>query len=330
MSSSTQRFMISTVGSPDVLMWVEGDLPNPGPNEIRIRHEAIGVNYIDVYHRTGSYPLELPSGIGVEGAGIVEAVGSRVSDFAPGDRVAYVGGPPGAYSTVRLIPAGRVVKVPDGVSSAAAASILFKGVTVEYLIRRCYAVQAGEAVLLHSAAGGIGRIACQWLKHVGATIIGTVGSAEKAVAARASGCDYPINYREQDFVAATRELTGGAGVAVAYDSVGKDAFFGSMDCLKPRGTLVSFGTISGPVPPFDTGMLTAKGSLYLTRPSVAHYTADRGELEAAAAAVFEMIENGVLRELEPTLYPLREGTSGPARPRGRQDLRLDRPDALTI
>lgn len=306
MTTTAHAFKFSRTGGPDVLEWVSDQVPPPAEGQVQIRHEAIGVNYIDVYHRSGTYPLPLPSGIGVEGAGTIEMVGSGVSGFALGDRVAYAGGPPGAYATVRNAPAARVVKFPAEVSSKAAASLTFKGLTVEYLIRRCHQVKAGDFVLWHAAAGGIGLIACQWLKAMGATVIGTVGSEEKAKLVRANGCDHPIVYTKQSFVEQVKEITKGEGVAVVYDSVGAQTFGGSLDCLRMTGTLVSFGTSSGAVPPFDLGVLGAKGSLFVTRPSIAHYTAKRPDLEKGAAAVFEAIESGTIRAAGVTEYLLND------------------------
>lgn len=304
MTTTAHAFKFSRTGGPDVLEWVSDQVPPPAEGQVQIRHEAIGVNYIDVYHRSGTYPLPLPSGIGVEGAGTIEAVGSGVSGLAVGDRVAYAGGPPGAYATIRNAPAARVVKLPADVSSKAAASLTFKGLTVEYLIRRCHQVKAGDFVLWHAAAGGIGLIACQWLKAMGATVIGTVGSEAKAKLVRANGCDHPIVYTKQSFVEQVKEITKGEGVAVVYDSVGAQTFGGSLDCLRMTGTLVSFGTSSGPVPPFDLGVLGAKGSLFVTRPSIAHYTAKRPDLEKGAAAVFEAIESGTIKTAGVTEYLL--------------------------
>jgi NADPH2:quinone reductase len=297
---------IQKTGGPEVLGWEDIPLGDPAQGELRVRHTAIGVNYIDVYHRTGAYPLTLPSGLGVEGAGTVVAVGPGVTGFQPGDRVAYAGGPPGAYAEERMVPAARALKLPAGVSDEVAASLTFKGLTVEYLIRRCYPVKRGDAVLLHAAAGGIGSIACQWLRDIGATVIGTVDSEEKAAYAKENGCDHPIVYKQTDVVQRVRELTNGQGVSVVYDSVGKDTFSQSLQALRPRGTLVSFGTISGPTPLIDLAELGAKGSLVVTRPSIAHYTAKREELEAGAAAVFEMIASGKIKPAKITKYPIRE------------------------
>ena len=301
--TAAQKFSITKT---DVLEWSEEFLAAPAADQVQIRHEAIGVNYIDIYHRTGFVALPLPSGIGVEGAGVIEAVGPGVTGFAAGDRVAYVGGPPGAYATSRNIPAARVVKLPKGVSSDIAAALIFKGLTVEYLMRRLYAVKAGETVLWHAIAGGVGTIACQWLKHIGATVIGTVSSEDKVAVARANGCDHVIVSKGTEFVQQVKNITGGKLLPVVYDSIGKDTFMGSLDCLAPRGMMVSFGYTSGQPPLVDTGWLTARGSLFVTRPSIAHYTAKREELDAAAAAFFDLLASGKLKQTPPKKYALRD------------------------
>lgn len=279
-------------GGPEVLRLEDVAAGDPGPGEARVRHRAIGVNFIDTYHRTGLYPLPLPSGVGVEGAGVVEAVGPRVDWVKEGDRVAYTGGPPGSYSEVRLVPADRLVKIPDGVSDETAAGMMLKGLTVWFLVRRTHAVKPGETVLWHAAAGGVGLIAVQWLKAIGATVIGTVGSEEKAALARAHGCDHAILYTREDFAKKVKEITGGAGVPVVYDAVGKTTFEGSLDCLATRGLMVSFGNASGPVPPLDVLTLSRKGSLFLTRPTLFNYIAKREDLEAGAAELFEVVGSG--------------------------------------
>ncbi|WDZ75179.1 quinone oxidoreductase [Ensifer adhaerens] len=306
MTIKTEAFQFSEFGTPEVLAFKTGALADPAPGEIQIRHLAIGVNYIDVYHRLGTSPLPLPSGLGVEGVGIVTALGEGVTGFAVGQRIAYVGGPPGAYATHRNLPAARALALPDALDSQEVAALVFKGLTVEYLIRRCFPVKRGDTVLFHAAAGGVGSIACQWLNHLGATIIGTVSSAEKAGIARANGCDHVVLYTEEDFQARVTEITGGKGVDVVYDSVGAETFAKSLDCLRPRGTLVSFGASSGPVPPLDVSSLAAKGSLYATRPSIAHYTADRREYETAARDLFGAIQAGTVRASAITTYPLPE------------------------
>ncbi|MET0217589.1 MAG: quinone oxidoreductase [Burkholderiales bacterium] len=295
---------IHQTGGPEVMQFEEVEVGAPGEDQARIRHTAIGINYIDTYHRTGLYPLQLPAGIGLEGAGVVEAVGPGVTDIQPGDRVAYAGGPVGAYSTERVIPADRLVKPPDGITAQQAAGMMLKGMTVQYLIRRTYRVQSGDTVLFHAAAGGVGLIACQWLKALGARVIGTVGSDEKAALARAHGCEFPVVYTREDFVARVKEITGGKGVPVVYDSVGKDSFMRSLDCLQPRGIVVLFGNSSGAVPPFELGILAQKGSLYLTRPTLMTYTARREDLLATAADLFDAVISGKVKIEVSRTYPL--------------------------
>jgi NADPH2:quinone reductase len=288
-------------GGPEVLQWQAVEVGEPGAGQVRLRHMAIGVNFIDTYHRSGLYPVSLPSGLGSEGAGVVEAVGPGVTLVQPGDRVAYAGGPIGSYAEMRLMPADRLVKLPAGISDELGAAMMLKGMTTQYLIRRTYRVQPGETVLFHAAAGGVGSIACQWLKALGATVIGTVGSEAKAELARANGCQHVINYAQENFVERVRELTKGQGVPVVYDSVGKSTFPQSLDCLQPRGLFVSFGNASGPVPPFELSLLTQKGSLYVTRPTLASYTATRAELEATAQELFDMVlANQVKFEIQHT------------------------------
>jgi NADPH2:quinone reductase len=293
-------------GGPDVLKWEDVEVGEPGPGQARVRHTAVGVNFVDTYHRSGLYPVQLPGGLGGEGAGVVEAVGPGVTGVRPGDRVAYAGGPPGSYSEVRVMPADRLVKIPAGIPDCQAAAMMLKGMTVQYLIRRTHRVQPGETVLFHAAAGGVGLIACQWLKALGATVIGTVGSDEKAALAKAHGCDHPIVYTREDFPKRVRELTGGAGVPVVYDSVGKSTFPGSLDCLRPLGLWVSFGNASGPVPPFELGVLAQKGSLYVTRPTLATYTATRADLEATAGELFDVVLAGKVKVEVRHTYPLRD------------------------
>jgi len=295
-------------GGPEVLRWEEVPVSSPGPGEVRLRHSAVGLNYIDVYHRTGLYPLPggLPATPGMEGAGIVMDVAADVSEFRTGDRVAYAGLPPGAYAEERLIPAHRLVKLPDSISERQAAAMMLQGMTAQYLLRRTYRVKPDDVILIHAAAGGVGLIACQWAKHLGATVIGTVGSAEKAELARAHGCDHPLLYRDGDWVAQAREITGGTGVAAVYDSVGRDTFMKSFDCLQPLGILISFGQASGPVAPFDPGILAAKGSLYLTRPTLMTYTARREELLATAAELFAVVSSGAVKIEVNQSYPLCE------------------------
>lgn len=292
-------------GGPEVMRWEEVEVGHPGPGQIRIRHGFVGLNYIDTYHRSGLYPIaESPFTPGLEGAGTVEAVGDGVEDLAVGDRIAYAAPPMGAYAEVRLMTAANVVKVPDGVDDETAAAMMLKGMTVEYLLRRTYPVKAGETILFHAAAGGVGLIACQWAKAIGATVIGTVGTDEKAELARAHGCDHPVVYTREDFVERVREITGGKGVPVAYDSVGKTTFAGSLDCLASRGLLAAFGQSSGSVPAFDPGLLAAKGSLYLTRPSLMVYNATRAELADSAAALFGMVSSGKVKIRIDNRYPL--------------------------
>ncbi len=291
-------------GGPEVLRLEETEAGSPGQGQALVRHTAIGVNFIDTYHRTGLYPLPLPSGMGVEGAGVVEAVGPGVEHVREGDRVAYQGGPPGSYSERRVMPAARLLKLPPDVADQDAAALMLKGLTVHMLVRRVHAVKPGETVLWHAAAGGVGLIACQWLKAIGARTIGTVGSDEKARLARAYGCDEVIVYTREDFKTRVRELTGGAGVPVVYDSVGKSTFEGSLDSLAPRGMMVSFGNASGPVPPVSPLTLGTKGSLFLTRPSVMTYTADRGELEEAAAELFALVSAGKVKAQVGQTYAL--------------------------
>lgn len=303
----SKAIRIYETGGPQVLKWEDYDPGKPGPGEARLRHEAIGLNYIDVYHRTGLYPLpELPGIPGMEGAGVVEEVGQGVSEVAVGDRVAYAGIPPGAYAEVRRIPAHRLVKLPDNISTRQAAAMMLQGMTARYLLRGCYDVKKGDTVLIHAAAGGVGLIACQWAKHLGATVIGTVGSPEKAEIARSHGCDHPVLYANEDFSVITREITNGRGVDVVYDSVGQATFMQSLDCLRPMGMLVSYGQSSGSVPAFDPSILAAKGSLFLTRPSLMAYTAEREDLLAHARDLFEVVESGAVKiEIKQT-YPLSE------------------------
>jgi NADPH2:quinone reductase len=292
-------------GGPEVLRWEEMDTGDPGPGEVRLDQKAVGLNFIDVYHRTGLYPLPgLPAVPGMEGAGVVEAVGSDVTEFSPGDRVAYAGVPPGAYAEKRLIPAHRLVTLPEGIGFETAAAMMLQGMTARYLLHGCFPVKKGDTVLIHAAAGGVGLIASQWANHKGATVIGTVGSSEKAELTKDHGCHHPVLYRETDFVTAVRELTDGRGVDAVYDSVGKDTFLKSLDCLRPMGTLVSFGQSSGAIEPFNPGLLAAKGSLFLTRPSLMDYTARREDLLAHARDLFEVVGAGGVRVEVRQTYPL--------------------------
>ena len=295
------------VGGPEVLRFEEYDPGQPGHGEARVRHEAIGVNFIDIYHRTGLYPLpSLPAIPGMEGAGIVESIGEGVTEVRVGDRVAYAGLPPGAYAEVRTIPAHRLVRLPEGISTRQGAAMMLRGMTARYLLYGCYPVQRGTTILIHAAAGGVGSIVCQWARHLGATVIGTVGSQEKAKLARGYGCDHPVLYGEEDFAERVNAITGGRGADVVYDSVGQATFAKSLDCLRPMGTMVSFGQSSGSVPPLELGVLSAKGSLFLTRPSLMTYTAGREDLLAHARDLFEVVANGAVRIEIGQTYPLAE------------------------
>ena len=291
----THAIRIHENGGPEALRWEAVDVPDPGPGEAVIRQTASGLNFIDVYFRTGLYPApSFPLTIGNEGVGVVEAVGDGVTEAAAGDRVAYCMSL-GSYAQRRIIASKFLVKIPGGISDEQAAAVMLKGCTVQYLIRRTHAVQPGETVLFHAAAGGTGLIACQWLKHLGATVIGTVGTREKAELVKAYGCDHPIVYTEESFVDRVRELTGGKGVPVVYDSVGRDTFDDSLRCLQPRGLMVSFGNASGAVEPFRPAILAQKGSLFLTRPTLANYTSTREELEETTADLFDVVGSGAVR-----------------------------------
>jgi NADPH2:quinone reductase len=293
-------------GGPEVLKWEEIEIGAPGPGQVRLKQTAVGLNYIDVYGRTGFYPQpSLPFIPGMEAAGIVTALGSGVTEVSVGDCVAYAG-PIGAYAEERLIEAERVVKIPDGISAEEAAAMMLQGMTAEYLLRRTYRVGPETTLLFHAAAGGVGLIACQWANALGATVIGTVGSAEKAKLALDHGATHVINYREEDFVARVKELTKGKGVDVVYDSIGKDTFPGSLDCLRPLGLWVSFGQASGPVPEFKITLLSQKGSLFATRPSLGNYTATRQDLVASANALFDVVKSGKVKITVHQIYPLAE------------------------
>lgn len=302
----THAIRFHQTGGPEVLQWESVVLTPPAAGEARVRHHAVGLNYIDTYHRSGLYPVPLPSGIGLEGAGVVEAVGEGVTEVAPGDRVAYAGGPLGAYAEARNMPAQRLVKLPEALSFEQGAAMMLQGLTAQYLLRRTYRVQPGDTILIHAAAGGVGLIVCQWAKALGATVIGTVGSDEKAAAARAHGCDHPIVYTRENFAERVRELTGGAGVAVVYDSIGKDTFMASLDCLRPLGMMVLFGAASGPVPPFDCQLLAQKGSLFLTRPTLFTYSARRDDLLEMAGELFAVVTSGQVRIEVNQRYALRD------------------------
>jgi len=290
----THAIRIHETGGPEVLKWETVEIGEPGRGEVRIRQEAVGLNFIDVYHRTGLYPLDMPFTPGVEGAGVVEAVGPDATELRAGDRVAY-GGPIGSYAERRLIPADRLVKLPDAISSEQAAAMMLQGMTAHMLLRSVYRVEAGQTILVHAAAGGVGLILCQWAKAVGATVIGTVGSDEKAELARVHGCDHPIVYTRQDFVAEVDRITAGAKVPVVYDGVGRDTFMKSLDCLAMRGLMASFGNASGAVEPIEPNLLAHKGSLFLTRPTLYHYTLKRRDLEEAARDLFDVVVSGKVK-----------------------------------
>ncbi|WP_374515947.1 quinone oxidoreductase [Niveibacterium sp.] len=311
-------------GGPEVLEWQAVDVPPPGPGEAQVRHHAVGLNYIDVYHRNGLYPLPLPSGIGVEGAGEVVAVGEGVSDVVVGDRVAYAGGPVGAYAQIRNLPADRLVRLPDAISFETGAAMMLQGLTAQYLLRRTYRVAAGDTILVHAAAGGVGLILCQWAKALGATVIGTVGSDEKAALATAHGCDHAIVYTRDRFVDQVKAITGGAGVAVVYDSIGKDTFMDSLACLRPLGTMVTYGNATGPVPPLDLGVLAKMGSLFVTRPTLFTYTAKRSDLLAMSSELFEVVQNGTVKIEIRQRYPLADAAQA------HRDLEARRTTGSTI
>jgi NADPH:quinone reductase len=293
-------------GGPEVLSWQEVEVGKPGQGQVRLRHTAVGLNYIDTYQRSGLYPMPLPSGLGSEAAGVVEEVGPGVSGLKPADRVAYAGGPIGAYAEARVMPADRLVPIPAGITDSQAAAMMLKGMTAWYLVRRTHPVQRGETILIHAAAGGVGLIVCQWAKHLGATVIGTVGDDDKAALAKRHGCDHPINYRREDFVARVSEITQRKKLPVVYDSVGKDTFYKSLDCLAPLGLMASFGQSSGAIGPVDIGILAAKGSLFLTRPTLNTYTATREDLLTAARELFDVVQRGAVKIAVNQTYPLRE------------------------
>lgn len=291
----TKAIRVNRVGGPEVMELVDVDLAPPGPGEAQVRHSAIGLNFIDVYFRTGLYPQPLPAGLGMEGAGTVEAVGEGVTDVKVGDRVAYAGRPNGAYAEARNMPAAQLVVLPEKIGFDTAAAMMLQGLTVQYLLHRTVHLKAGDTILFHAAAGGVGLIACQWAKVLGVTVIGTVGSDEKAALATEHGADHVINYSRENFTERVREITGGKGVCAVYDSIGKDTFTGSLDCLAPLGTMVSFGNASGPVPPFALSELNSRGSLFVTRPSMGAYIATREDLEAASKSLFGVVNSGAVR-----------------------------------
>lgn len=315
---------IHEAGGPDKMKWEEVEVGAPGPGQIRLKNSAAGLNYIDTYHRTGLYKLPLPLTLGMEGAGTVTAVGDGVSDIKVGDRVAYASAPLGSYSEERLMQADRVVVLPAGISDQTAAAIMLKGMTTEYLIQRTFKVKPGDTVLFHAAAGGVGLLFGQWAKAVGATVIGTVGSADKATLAKAHGYDHVINYRTENFVERVKEITKGAGVPVVYDGVGKDTWGGSLDCLSPFGLMVSFGNASGPVPPFEITTLAGKGSLYVTRPTLVTYTAKRADLVNSAKALFEMVTSGKVKVEVPQTYALKDAA------RAHEDLEARKTTGSTL
>ncbi|MEO7725981.1 MAG: quinone oxidoreductase [Burkholderiales bacterium] len=296
---------IYETGGPEVMRWEEVEVGQPGAGEVRVRSTAVGLNFIDTYHRTGLYPMPLPLTLGMEGAGVIEAVGPKVKGFKVGDRVAYAN-PIGSYAEICLRPVARLVKIPAGVDDKIAASIMLKGMTAWYLCKRTYKVGKGETIIVHAAAGGVGQILSQWCKHLGATVIGTVGSDEKAALAKKAGCKHVIVTSKEDFVARVKEITKGKGVPVVYDGIGKDTFMGSLDCLAPRGYMVSFGNASGAVTQFNPGVLAAKGSLFLTRPTLFNYTATPEDLAAAARDLFAVVKNKAVRISINQTYPLKE------------------------
>ena len=301
----THAIRIHEAGGPEVLKWEEVDVGDPGPGQVKIRQEAAGLNFIDVYHRTGLYPQELPFTPGVEGAGVVEAVGANVTNVKQDDRVAYAG-PIGGYAEERLIDAERLVKLPDNISCEQAAGMMLQGMTAQMLLRSIYRVNDGDTILVHAAAGGVGLIMCQWAAALGATVIGTVSTEEKAELARANGCAHPILYTSQDFVAEVNRIMNGGKLPVVYDSVGRDTFMKSLDCLRPRGLMVSFGNASGPPDPMPPNVLAQKGSLYLTRPTLYNYTATRVELEQSAAELFDVVSSGKVKIEIKQRFPLKD------------------------
>src|ERR1700736_4732126 len=308
----THAIRIHKTGGPEVLSWEEVQLGKPGPGEARIRHTAVGLNFVDVYNRMGLYPQPLPSGLGGEGAGVVEDIGTGVTEVKPGDRVAYTGGPLGAYSEARLIPAERLVVLPKGISDHQAAAMMLKGLTAQYLIRQTYRVKAGDTILFHAAAGGVGLILGQWAKYLGATVIGTVGNEEKAKLAKAHGCAHTIIYTREDFVKRVEEITEGKKVPVVYDSVGKDTFLKSLDCLAPLGVAALFGQSSGAVEPLNLGLLAQKGSLYVTRPTLNTYAARRENLIAMANELFDVVKSGAVKIEVRQTYPLKDAAKAHA------------------
>jgi NADPH:quinone reductase len=308
----TYAIRFHQTGGPEVLVWEGVELGKPGPGEARIRHTAVGLNFVDIYVRSGLYPTQLPSGLGSEAAGVVLELGPGVTDLKPGDRVAYGSSPLGAYAEERLIPADRLIKLPDGIDDKTAAAMMLKGLTVQYLIRQTHRVKSGETILLHAAAGGVGLILGQWAKHLGATVIGTVGSDEKAKLAQAHGCAHTIVYSREDFVKRVEEITDGKKVPVVYDSVGKDTFLKSLDCLAPLGLVALFGQSSGSVEPLNLGLLAQKGSLYVTRPTLNTYGAKRENLVAMAKELFDVVLSGAVKIEVNQTYPLKDAAKAHA------------------
>ena len=308
----THAIRFHKTGGPEVLVWEEVQVGKPGPGEVRIRHTAVGLNFVDIYNRSGVYPSQLPSGLGGEGAGVVEEIGSGVTDLKPGDRVAYGAAPIGAYAEARLIPANRLIKLPDSIDDKTAAAMMLKGLTAQYLIRQTYRVKSGDTILLHAAAGGVGTILSQWAKHLGAIVIGTVGNEEKAKLAKAHGCAHTIIYTKEDFVKRVDEITGGKKVPVVYDSVGKDTFLKSLDCLAPLGVAALFGASSGNVDPLNLGLLAQKGSLYVTRPTLNTYAAKHDALVAMAKELFEVVQSGAVKIEVHQTYPLKDAAKAHA------------------
>ena len=305
----THAIRIHAFGGPEAMKWEEVTIGAPAANEVLLKATAIGLNYIDTYHRSGLYKIPLPSVLGREGAGVVEAVGISVTDLKVGDRVAYAAAPIGAYAEARLMPADKLIKIPAGVSDSQAASMMLKGMTAQYLIRRIYQVKPGDTILMHAAAGGVGLILCQWARHLGATVIGTVGSEEKIALAKTNGCDHVINYAKEDFVARVAEITDGKKCHVVYDGVGKDTFLKSLDCVRPLGLVAVFGNASGAVPPFDVGLLGAKGSLFVTRPTLDTFTSTRADLLATAGELFDVVARGIVKlEINQT-YALKDAAA---------------------
>ena len=315
---------IEEVGPPSVMKYVDVEVGAPKAGEIRVRHTAIGLNYIDTYHRSGLYPVPLPSGIGLEAAGVVEAVGEDVKGLKAGDRIAYGSGPIGAYSQVRCMPANRVIKIPKAISDETAAGMMLKGMTVRYLLRATYKVKRGQTILLHAAAGGVGQILSQWAKALGVKVIGTVGSDDKMELALQQGCAHVINYSRENVVARVKEITGGKGVPVVYDGVGQATLMTSLDCLQPRGLLVSFGNASGPVKALDLGLLSARGSLYVTRPTLFHYTSTDEDFKETAGDLVEMVKSGKVKIPVNQRYPLADAV------KAHEDLESRRTTGTTV